>query len=123
MSKDILAQLTTPDDGSKAIEAIVNSPCGCPWCYSERGEAFPPNYSTRLCPRHAAVLRKGSAEDLARYAIQHRNNPRPVFSDSEVQGWMLDSLLMVCDTAEELCFRLTQLALARSETIAYSHGL
>jgi hypothetical protein len=56
MSKTILAQMP-PGDENAAILAIVNPPTGCPACYAERGEPFPPNYSTRICAPHAAAMR------------------------------------------------------------------
>jgi len=61
------------DDGSAAILAIVNPPSGCPACYAERGEPFPPTHSTRICATHAAAMRVMSE---ARKSQAHQHTPQ-----------------------------------------------
>lgn len=47
-----------PDDGSAAIRAIANPPAACPVCWTEaHGTPLPGNYTTRICPLHAAAMR------------------------------------------------------------------
>jgi hypothetical protein len=57
-------------EADAAIQAIVKLQSGCPDCYAERGEVFPPSHSTKTCRRHAIELQRKLQETSAQLSVQ-----------------------------------------------------
>jgi hypothetical protein len=67
-----LSSDSVPDDGSAAIRAIANPPAACPVCWVEaHGRPLPGNYTTRICPLHAAAMRVMSEARKSTHQADH----------------------------------------------------